>query len=296
MKLKKVCISALAVMAIACNNKDYKTTDSGLKYKIHTPNQGKKAKEGDFMTLQVQYAKVGETPEKDSVFFDTRKMTRPIKVPLMKPSYKGSFEEGLAMLTPGDSATFIVSADSVFTKVFGAPSLPPFIKKGSEMKIVVKVMDIESQQEVEAEFKQDQEKRRAKEETELKSYLEANKITAAPTASGMYMIVKNPGTGAAIDSGKTVTVNYTGKFLNGQVFDASAHHNAPFEFKVGSGMVIPAWDEAISKLKVGGKATLVVPSKLAYGPRGIPDQQSGKYIIEPFTPLVFDVEVVSVKK
>jgi FKBP-type peptidyl-prolyl cis-trans isomerase FkpA len=292
MKIKNIVgIGAMIMIAAACGKKGgYDTTESGLKYRIHTKNEGAKPKLGDFMTLHVLYK-----TEKDSVFFDTRKYTKPIKVPLMKPSYKGSFEEGLAMLGAGDSATFLVSADSVFTKVFMAPQLPPFIKKGSEMKIIVKVMDIETKSEVEKEVKQAMEKKQKQEDLDLASYVSANKITATPSASGLYFIPTLEGKGPVIESGKTVTVNYVGKFLNGQEFDASAKHKAPFEFKVGSGQVIPAWDEAISKMKVGGKATIVVPSKLAYGERGVPNEQSGSYIIAPFSPLVFDVEVVSVK-
>jgi FKBP-type peptidyl-prolyl cis-trans isomerase FkpA len=291
MKIKSMLgLAALLAMTAACKKGGVKTTESGLKYQIHTKNEGAKPKIGDFMTLHVVYK-----TEKDSVFFDTRKYTKPIKVPLMKPSYKGSFEEGLAMLGAGDSATFLVSADSVFTKVFMAPQLPPFIKKGSEMKIIVKVLDIETKAEVEKEVKQSMDKKKEKEALDLSSYISTNKITIQPTASGLYFIPTTEGKGAKIESGKTVTVNYVGKFLNGQEFDASAKHKAPFEFKVGSGQVIPAWDEAISNMKVGGKASIVVPSKLAYGERGVPNEQSGTYIIAPFTPLVFDVEVVSVK-
>ena len=56
----------------------------------------------------------------------------------------------------------------------------------------------------------------------------------------------------------------------------------------GSFKVIPGWDEGIAMMNVGGKATLVIPSKLGYGDRG---QGSD---IPPFSPLVFDVELVSV--
>lgn len=292
MKIKSIIgLSAILMMTIACGKKGgYEETESGLKYIIHTKNEGEKPKMGDFLTLHVLYK-----TDKDSVFFDTRKYTKPIKVPLMKPSYAGSFEEGLAMLGAGDSATFLVNADSVFTKVFMAPQLPPFITKGSTMKIEVKVLDIESKAEIDAEVKQSMEKKRIQEEQDLAAYLSANKITTKPNPSGLYIQSKGEGKGPLIAPGKTVTVNYVGKFLNGQEFDASAKHNAPFEFKVGTGQVIPAWDEAVTQMKVGGKATLIVPSKLAYGERGIPDEQTGRYIIAPFSPLVFDVEVVSAK-
>lgn len=282
--------TAIAVLAASCGD-GYEQTDSGLKYKIHTENEGDKPKIGDFLTLHVLYK-----TETDSVFFDTRKYSKPIKVPLMKPSYNGSFEEGLAMLGAGDSATFIVSADSVFTKVFMANQLPAFIKKGSMMKIDVKIMDIETKAEIDAEVKQLMAKKKQEEGRDLQAYISSKKITAQPNEKGMYIITTKEGKGPLVPQGKTVAIHYTGKFLNGETFDSSSKNGQPIEFQVGAvGQVIPGWEEAIPHMKVGQKATLIIPSHLAYGERGIPDPQSGNYIIAPFTPLVFDIEIVSVQ-
>jgi peptidylprolyl isomerase len=84
-------------------------------------------------------------------------------------------------------------------------------------------------------------------------------------------------------------MNYTGTFTNGVKFDSSHDRNQPFSFKVGTGQVIKGWDEGVAKLRVGDQAILVIPGKLAYGPKGVPNA------IPPDATLVFIVEVVDVK-
>jgi FKBP-type peptidyl-prolyl cis-trans isomerase len=89
---------------------------------------------------------------------------------------------------------------------------------------------------------------------------------------------------------KTVRVHYTGKFMDGKVFDSSISRGEPIEFVLGKGRAIKGWDEWISLMKVGGKAQLTIPLNLAYGERG-----AGGGVIPANAILVFDVELVDVK-
>jgi FKBP-type peptidyl-prolyl cis-trans isomerase len=73
--------------------------------------------------------------------------------------------------------------------------------------------------------------------------------------------------------------------FDGTVFDSSSNRNQAFEFTLGEGRVIKGWDEGIAMMNAGGKATLIIPSNLAYGDRG-----SGQRI-PPYSPLVFEVEL-----
>jgi FKBP-type peptidyl-prolyl cis-trans isomerase FkpA len=102
------------------------------------------------------------------------------------------------------------------------------------------------------------------------------------------------GTGKAARAGSTVTVHYTGWLYSpkepkqhGAQFDSSAG-GEPFTFQLGTGKVIPGWDEGLVGMKVGGKRTLVVPAAMAYGSRG-----AGP--IPPNANLIFDVELIDVK-
>ena len=115
--------------------------------------------------------------------------------------------------------------------------------------------------------KESDEDLRQKEEAGLQQYIDDNGITTEPNASGLYYIETKAGTGAQAVAGKMVSVHYTGKLLNGTVFDSSAGGN-PIDFVLGVGQVIPGWDEGIALMKQGGEATLIIPSSLAYGSSG----------------------------
>ena len=129
-------------------------------------------------------------------------------------------------------------------------------------------------------------------EKKAKEAAEANKKLmegATITESGLGYIMVKEGSGVQAEKGKTVSVHYTGKLTDGTKFDSSLDRNQPIEFVLGEGRVIKGWDEGISYLKVGGKATFIIPSNLAYGERGAGG------VIPPNATLIFDVELVDIK-
>jgi FKBP-type peptidyl-prolyl cis-trans isomerase FkpA len=97
------------------------------------------------------------------------------------------------------------------------------------------------------------------------------------------------GTGAVAESGKTVTVHYTGWLTNGTKFDSSKDHGQPFTFQMGAGQVIKGWDQGVTGMKVGGVRKLTIPPDLAYGPNGAGG------VIPPNATLVFEVELLNVE-
>lgn len=112
---------------------------------------------------------------------------------------------------------------------------------------------------------------------------------AKKTASGLWYVVEREGDGVNAVAGKTVSVHYSGKLMDGREFDNSYSRNEPIEFKLGVGQVIPGWDEGIALMKVGGKYKLIIPSELGYGKRGAGG------VIPPNATLIFDTELVAVK-
>jgi FKBP-type peptidyl-prolyl cis-trans isomerase len=113
----------------------------------------------------------------------------------------------------------------------------------------------------------------------------------APTKSVNKLIIQDikKGTGAEAKTGDSVTVNYRGTLTNGQQFDTS-YGREPFTFSLGAGQVIKGWDQGVAGMKVGGKRKLTVPADLAYG------AASPSPLIPPNSTLVFDVELLDVKK
>jgi FKBP-type peptidyl-prolyl cis-trans isomerase/serine/threonine protein kinase len=109
---------------------------------------------------------------------------------------------------------------------------------------------------------------------------------AVSTPSGLHYIVTELGRGLPPDSGQTIETHYAGRLLDGTEFDSSIKRGRTFEFKVGTGMVIPGWDEAFLGMLEGEKRTIIIPSELGYGARGAGGA------IPPNSTLVFDVELV----
>jgi FKBP-type peptidyl-prolyl cis-trans isomerase FkpA len=105
------------------------------------------------------------------------------------------------------------------------------------------------------------------------------------TDSGLIYHELKAGTGASPKAADTVKVNYRGTFINGAEFDSSYKRNEPAEFPLNG--VIPCWTEGVQKMKVGGKASLVCPSSLAYGDQGRPSIPGG-------ATLLFEIELLDV--
>lgn len=126
----------------------------------------------------------------------------------------------------------------------------------------------------------------------LQKYFKDNKITATKTASGLYYVITKKGEGESAKSGQAVSVNYTGRTMDGKAFDSSTDpafgHVAPFTFMLGKHQVIAGWDEGIALLNKGAKGVLYIPSGMAYGPIS-PDPSK----IPANAIMIFDVELVN---
>lgn len=115
-------------------------------------------------------------------------------------------------------------------------------------------------------------------------------VTSAPAqnqeVTSLQITDEKIGTGEAVKAGDTITVNYTGALLNGQVFDSTSG-KSPFTTQIGVGKVIQGWDEGIIGMKVGGMRKLVIPASLGYGA-----QAQGP--IPANSPLIFEISLISI--
>ena len=117
----------------------------------------------------------------------------------------------------------------------------------------------------------------------LQQYIQENGLTAQKTASGLYYVIENPGTGLPCNSNSYVKVSYKGYFTDGVVFDESDAQGISFNLNG----VIEGWTEGIPYFKEGGNGKLLLPSNLAYG-------KSGTSGIPPNSVLIFDVKLLEV--
>lgn len=122
-----------------------------------------------------------------------------------------------------------------------------------------------------------------KDENRLIEYAVANNIDVERSASGLYYTIAKTTEEPNFNMGQDVAADYRGITLDGKEFDSSYKRGQPIRFKVGA--MIPGWNEALTMMNKGSKATLLIPSSLAYGSRGFPGA------IGPNEPLVFELEI-----
>src|SRR5690606_26839847 len=177
---------------------------------------GKTPGTGDYVEVNLR-SYVG-----DSLLIDSRAMNNnmPVQFQVAEPSFKGDLVEGIRLMTAGDSAIFQIPVDSV--EKAGVP-VQPWMKEnaGAMMRYEVSVVSVKTKEELQQEQDALSKKQMAIDDKILQDYFTKNKIQPKKTASGLYYVMKKEGDGPAAEKGKKVTVNYTGKFLDGEAFDSN---------------------------------------------------------------------------
>ncbi len=291
---------ALAAIGLASCNGGFNKLNGGLLYKIVDDKSGPSIKEGDFMSFNFIIKN-----DADSVMQTSYDGGSAIQKVMTKPENKGDVFSAFPMLSEGDSAIIKVNIDSL-TK--GKPRQPGL--KGKYVVFIIKMEKVIAkgnlsdqvfQGRCEAYMKSLADAAKAKEPIAIKKYIADNKLKVTTTATGLNYVINTEGTGPKAVVGDTVVVNYVGKFVTGKVFDTDIKAEAikgklpinpmnpykPIRFAIGTQGMIAAWNEGFQLFSKGTKAIMVAPSSLAYG-----DRASG--IMQPYTPLVFDVEVVDI--
>lgn len=275
-----------AFVAAGCKQKaSYKKTPGGMPYQVYSSKDTQKVRLGNFIKLSFTQKL------RDSILFTTENGL-PVYIPVMDQKQPYDISEIWTELKLNDSVVTTQMVDTFMKRFPG--QLPPQFKKGDRLTSRVKVLGIFANDSLKS---LDETKERnafmAREVTVVEKYVSDKKITAQKTPSGAFVEITEPGTGIAADSGKYVTVKYTGTSFSGKKFDSnvdtSFHHTEPLGWTIGSGQMIKGFDEGVRFLKQGGKGRIFIPSMLGYGP------QPGSPNIKPYEHLIFDVEVLEVK-
>ncbi|HMU57777.1 MAG TPA: FKBP-type peptidyl-prolyl cis-trans isomerase [Chitinophagaceae bacterium] len=279
-------VLALASAMIAgCSQTSLKKTPGGMPYQVFSSKDTQKVEVGDFIKASYIY-KVN-----DSVLFDSHN-SMPVYIPVMAQTQPYDISEVWSGLKLGDSVVATQMLDTFIKRM--PENIPPQFKKGDRIRIFAKILGIfKNDSLMNVDKKKTFDAFAANEVVVVENYLKEKKITAQKTPSGAFVEYKNPGTGNNVDSGKYVTVNYTGTTFAGTKFDSNTdtafHHTEPLGFVVGAGQMIKGFDEGVRLMKPGGSARIYIPSLLAYGDR------PGTPLIKPFEHLIFDVQVLEVK-
>jgi FKBP-type peptidyl-prolyl cis-trans isomerase FkpA len=295
MKKLTYLIALLAVCTGTMAQENFLRTPKGVQYRVINPKQGERIKLNDVITFNVI-----QKTEKDSILFNTYTGGQPMKLQVQPSQNAGDMMEVFMLLTAKDSAIVRVPADSIFKD--HEESRPAFLPKKSTIVFAIKIEQVQSLNEAIAERNAAMEKLRTDELTAGSKYILAHNLAVKTTPSGLKYAITRASVKRKAMAGDTLLVNYIGRTLDDKVFDTSLQAEAmkaglqqpgrnyePIKVVVGQGQVIQGWDEGLLLLNEGSKATFVIPSSLAYG------QQGAGNDIKPFSTLVFDLEVVSVK-
>jgi FKBP-type peptidyl-prolyl cis-trans isomerase len=215
----------------------------------------------------------------DGTVFDATSLRNntPVSFVLGKSNVLYGLQEGVSLMHLGDKATLLIPSGLAYGASGTTGQNGTVVPPNTVVRFDVEVVDFNFA---------------ATDDAIITQYLTSAAITTAQKqASGLYYVpvTANP-TGIQATAGKTISVLYTGRLMDGTVFDASSsNNNKPFDFILGSGSVIKGWDEGIALMRKGEKAILLIPSALAYGP------SSPSTTIPANSVLRFEVEVVDVK-
>jgi FKBP-type peptidyl-prolyl cis-trans isomerase FkpA len=258
----------------AKNNLHPTKTASGLYYTVKQEGSGALPQAGNVMSIFYTGRFLGGNifdSNQDSTFHHQD----PLRVDLGKGRVIRGWDEGLAFLKKGGVATLYIPS----FLGYGPKDRGP-IPGNSILIFDVQVKDIQTAAEIDEKLLQD--------------YFTEHKIKPLKTPGGVYYTIRKKGKGAMAKAGEAVTVKYSGKTLDGNVFDSNTdsayHHVTDLKFELGKGRVIKGWDDGFTVLNKGAEATLYIPSEMAYGSQG----QGRK--IPPNAVLIFDVAVVDIGK
>jgi FKBP-type peptidyl-prolyl cis-trans isomerase FkpA len=279
---------ALILAFNASAQSDIQHTPKGASYQLFTHNPGEKLKDGEIITFQYI-----QKTDKDSVLYSTYVSHQPGKAQVHPSQSVTDLMEIFPLLAVNDSVLVKLPTDSIFKG--HEEQRPPFFAKGSNLNFTIKILKAQTMDEFMADMKQ-------AEITGANKYITDHKLNLQTTASGLKYVITQPSIKRKPLKGDTAMVNYTGRGLDDKVFDSSieadakaaglqqqGRHYEPLPVTLGAGGIIAGWEEGLLLLNEGSKATFVIPSSLAYG-------ETGYQGIAPFSTLVFNIELVSVKR
>jgi peptidylprolyl isomerase len=239
---------------------------------------GRLVNKGEEVTIQY----VGYDYETGKKFVSSWDQGKPFAFTLGEGKVIPGWEEGLEQIEGGDRRELVIPPDLT------EGAYPPGIPKGKTVVFVVEAIPSHPLKGGKSSAPQSEPKPE-KSPTTSKTKPKVT-VPSGPPPKKLTIKDLEKGSGPAAKSGDEVTVNYVGvDYKTGKEFDASWDRGEPFSFELGSGAVIPGWEEGIEGMKVGGRRELIIPPSLGYGSAGSPPT------IPPNETLVFVVDLEAVE-
>lgn len=282
-RLFNLLIVSSLISIVSCNPyPDFQKHDGGLYSKFHRKNGGATPRVTDIAVVDLLYR------TKDSIFYDSRTTGSPINLTINKPDYRGDLNTALQMMAAGDSATFILKADSFFIKTLKYNRLPKGIQPGEVLFLEARLHRFYTQYARNEEIKKWKLGLKSKEASIIKEYLASHNLSPDTTASGLMIVKESAGKGSSPQKGDKMKVNMSLSLLNGKLIYSSTQQGKPLLFEFGRTIENRGVEEALSLMSEGARFQVIIPSALAFGEEG-----RGEFI-PPFTPVVYHIEMIDI--
>ena len=281
----------------SCIDASFKSTKSGLKYRMVIDKDGESFENGKFVLLNVAYS-----DENDSLLFSSSTRGMPLALLYIDTVWdrKGQLYEGLNMMTVGDSAIFKVKCQNLYEISFQA-NVPYGLDPFSEITVYAGVKRSLTKQEFNLFTAQMIQLRKAEEKKMIEQqlfedmgiidmHLQDKGIVPMELESGVrYEVIKDKD-GRVPEFGDSLYIYYTAKLLDETVIEKYDRGSQPFGFQMGSDKVVKGLNEGVALMSVGDIYNFYIPSPLGFG------RQSYKNIVTPYSILVYEVELIEIKE
>ena len=272
-------------MAPLLDDPNNTVTESGLVV-LEKKGKGKVANMGDYVNFDFTMC----SPEGDTIMNSFG--VEPVEIQYGEEFIGRGFTEALGMVPEGGTMRFVIPSALAFDSIGYQKLIMPYTPMVVQLKmneVMDKATYDERQEAKAAEKEAERNRQMALEDKVIANYIQSNGITETPTESGLYILRQIEGEGNVAQWGDEVGVHYVLKNLKGEQLESSYDFERPMYFKIGSGTMIQAIEEAVMTMAPGAKVTLITPSNLAFGEFDLGE------ILPPYSPLVIELELVEIK-
>jgi len=278
---------------LAAENITAKATDVGLFYEITQEGTGRKPKMGDYLALNFKGKLL------DGTIFEESDPAEPFIFQVGYRQVIRGWDLGIREFPLGSKGTIYIPPNLGYGKRGAGQQVPP----NAPLQFDVEVLKVLTEQEYDEYMEELERKEQAAYEAEINAqfvkdkkliqeYALSKKLRTKRTPSGVSYVLTKKGKGENANAGDELEVTYEGYLLDGKPFDATKGKET-YKFPLGKRKVIQGWDEGLLNFAEGSEGVLLIPSKMAYGPRAIYEENVA---IPAHSVLVFKIKVESIKR
>lgn len=272
-------------LAMYYSDEKNKITKSGLII-LSVKGKGRGAKVGEILMINFNLLDLDGDTLLD--LFDRE----PVAVRCGDLELGEGFAEAMKYVPEGGEGQFVIPSALAFDSIGLENSIMPY----TSLVLNVRNTSILTQEEYEAEQKKkyeaeeaENQKRLEEEPARIEKFIKEHNVNVAPSASGVYYLEIETGDGPVVDNGDIVTIHYNLYNIEDKLIESSFGSD-PLQFVYGNNEMVPGIEEALGNMRVGGKATLIIPSTMGFGDVAIDKELPANSTV------IFDIELIDVQK